>query len=233
MKKPATSPKVHPWRLCPNGEHWVRKHARSTAKHGVHGYCRHNPNGKDELQELEIDEIADRHFAKLKGPPCAKTLGFSQGNKFDDLIRGWTKYWNEVLSPADPLDPNLVKAIIATESGFRTRVENPGNSKIGKARGLMQITDASWRILRDEQGELKDHFVVLDQADLYRANQNICAGIRWLFRKRDTASSKLGRQASWVEAVATYKSYLQDFLKNPEHKKMKEFVEKYEALKKC
>jgi hypothetical protein len=28
------------------------------------------------------------------------------------------KYWNEVLKPETPLDPNLVKALIATESAF-------------------------------------------------------------------------------------------------------------------
>ncbi len=65
------------------------------------------------------------------------------------------------------------------------------------------------------------------------ANQNICAGIRWLFRKMETASAKLRRQASWIETVAEYKSYLKDFIKNPNHKKMQEFIEKYEILKNC
>ena len=111
--------KVHPWRLCPEGQHWVRDHNRSTAKHGVHGYCRHNRGGKDEIEALEIDAIVDQNFGKLSGPPCAKVLGFSQGGKFNALIRGWTKYWNEALDERDPLDPNLVKAIFATESGFR------------------------------------------------------------------------------------------------------------------
>lgn len=148
------------------------------------------------------------------------------------MIRGWTKYWNEVFQPNDPLDPNLVKVIIATESSFRARSENRGNRQIGKARGLMQITDATWRILKDERGELRDHFVVLDQEDLYKANQNICAGIRRLFRKKETAAARLGRKATWIEAVAEYKSYLKEFVRNPHHKKMREFIEKYEKLKK-
>lgn len=230
-KRPPT--KAHPWRMCTDGQHWVRDHDRSNTKHGVHGYCRHNHSGKDEIQELEMGEIADKYFSELKGAPCPKTLGFSQGGKFDDLIRGWTKYWNEVLQPNEPLDPNLVKAIIATESGFRARNENPGNKRIGKARGLMQVTEESWKILKNEKGELKDHFVVLDQDDLYKPNQNICAGIRWLFRKKETASARLKRQATWIETVAEFKAYLKDFIKNPNHKKMKEFIEKYEALQKC
>lgn len=225
--------KPHPWRICPAGQHWVRDHDRSNTKHGVHGYCRHNRSGKDEIEELEMDDIADRYFSKLQGPPCSKALGFSQGNKFDSFIRGWTKYWNEVLNPSEPLDPNLVKAIIATESSFRVRAENPGNRRIGKVRGLMQVTEESWRILKDERGELKDHFVVLDQKDLFKANQNICAGIRWLYQKRDLTSSKLKRQASWIETVANYKGYLKDFQKNPNHKKMREYIDRYETLKNC
>ena len=232
-KKQSRTQSVHPWRLCPYGQHWVRDHQRSNAKYGVHGYCRHNRSGKDELQELEMEEIADRNFKKLKGSPCSKTLNFPQGNKFDVLIRGWTRYWNDVLKPKEPLDPNLVKAIIATKSGFRARAENPGNRRIGKARGLMQITEQTWRILKDERGELKNHFVILDQGDLFNANQNICAGIRWLFRKKETATATLKREVSWIEAVANYKSYLKDFLKNPNHAKMKEFTELYEILKKC
>jgi len=232
-KAPKLSRKKHPWRLCHEGQHWVRDHTRSNTKEGVQGYCRRNRSGKDEIQDLEMDEIASRHFEKLKGPPCPKALGYSQGNKFDTYIRGWTRYWNEVIQPSQPLSPNLVKAIIATESSFRVRAENPGNKRIGKARGLMQVTEESWRILKDEQGELRDHFVVLEQADLLRANQNICAGIRWLFRKREIASSKLKRQATWIETVAEYKAYLRDFLKNSNHKKMRELIEIYEALEKC
>lgn len=225
--------KVHPWRFCPTGQHWVRDHDRSNTRHGVHGYCRHSRSGKDEIQELEMDEIASKFFNKLEGPPCSKALGFSQGNKFDDLIRGWTRYWNEVLQPPEALDPNLVKVVISTESSFRARSENPGNRRIGKARGLMQITEESWKILKDVDGELKNHFVVLDQNDLYKANQNICAGIRWLFRKKETASAKLNRQASWIETVAEYKSYLKEYRKNPNHKKMAEFIKRYETLRKC
>jgi hypothetical protein len=232
-QKKSPENKVHPWRMCPEGQHWVRDHSRSTATHGVHGYCRHNRGGKDEIEAFEIDAIAYKYFEKLKGAPCAKALGFSQGSKFDSLIRGWTKYWNEVLNEADPIDPDLVKAIIATESGFRVRAVNKGNKIIGKALGLMQVTEQSWRILKDEHGELKDHFVVLEHNELFQANQNICAGVRWLYRKRQATSSKLGRRATWLETVANYKGYLKAFQKNPKHKKMGELVERYEKLKKC
>jgi hypothetical protein len=34
------------------------------------------------------------------------------------------------------------------------------------------------------------------------------AAVRWLFHKRELASSYLKRRATWEEAVANYKSYL-------------------------
>lgn len=52
---------------------------------------------------------------------------------------------------------------------------------------------------------------------------NICCGVRWLFRKKITASSKLDRQATWIEAVADYKG----ILKNLPHKWMEIFQHHY------
>ncbi|MBI3018340.1 MAG: hypothetical protein HYY61_00375 [Deltaproteobacteria bacterium] len=45
------------------------------------------------------------------------------------------------------------------------------------------------------------------------ANLNIASGIRWLFRKKETATSKLKKPASWIWAVADYKGYFKDFMK--------------------
>ena len=67
-------------------------------------------------------------------------------------------------------------------------------------------------ILGDDKGELKDHLVKVTDDDLLDPDSNICAGIRWLFRKKDTASSRLGRQATWEEGVEDYKSYLTDII---------------------
>lgn len=68
------------------------------------------------------------------------------------MIAGWTKYWNEVLLPKDNLDPNLVKALIATESGFNPDAKIKVGKKAGYARGLMQVTDWALNILKDEGG---------------------------------------------------------------------------------
>lgn len=235
-------PKLHPWRLCPMGEHWVRENTRRvkpSKKHpferttSVAGHCRDNPSGKDQLYSDEMEEIADYRFGDLKGGPCPLELGFgADGTRYDSLIRGWTKYWNEVLKSKPSLDPNLVKALIASESGFDSKSDNKKKGK-GRARGLMQVTDETLEILAKEKGELKDHLINVDQEDIYDPNFNICAGIRWLFHKRNLVSAKLGRKATWEEAVAGYKHYLEGYLKNPNYRGMKKFRKYYQRLVKC
>lgn len=239
------SKRKHKWRACPLGQHWVRTHLRQVriSKKNpsgfteVEGHCRHNRSNKDEIYKDELDKIANDFFDKLKGEPFPCDLGFNKtktynGNSYDKLIRGWTRYWNEVLKPKDPLDPNLVKALIASESGFNTKSENIA-SKGNKARGLMQVTDQTLKILKDEKGELKNHLVDLDQQDMYDPNANIGAGIRWLFRKKETASARLKREATWEEAVAEYKAYLHLVLKNPKIKfeNLEKFYKYYKKLK--
>jgi len=234
-KKSAKKQKAHPWRICPGGEHWVSSHPRRT-KNGatqVTGHCRTNPSRKDQIYSGELKRISDGYFSYIEGKPTADNLGFKyRGNKYDEVIAGWTKYWNEVLSPNEPLDPNLVKALIATESGFDREAKVRAGKKAGWARGLMQVTDWALEILKDEKGELRDHLIDLNQQDMTDASLSIAAGIRWLHRKRETASAKLKRPATWLEAAADYKSYLEQWRNDPDHKQMKKLVNFYERLKK-
>lgn len=231
-RKPKQSQK-HPWRLCPAGKHWVRLHSRSNAPL-VKGYCRTNFSHKDQIYHAEMGEIAEGHFAKLKKTDLPN-LGLEEyegSDKYDQLIGGWTRYWNEVLKPDVPLDPNLVKALIATESRFKPNAKVRAGKRAGIARGLMQVTDWTAEILKDEKGELLDHLVNADQKELYDPNLNIAAGIRWLYRKRETASAKLKKKADWIWAAADYKSYLEPYKKNQKHKQMNKLIEHYERLKK-
>lgn len=210
---PGPPKRTHSWRLCPPGEHWVRAHPLrlppseknplgSTTTRRSH--CANNPTGKDQLYPDEILEIAEKHFTGLKNGPCGIDLGFKgKGKKYDHLIAGWTQYWNDVLNSSDPLDPNLVKALIASESGFRPGILAKQKDPTS-ARGLMQVLDSTRKILGDEKGELKDHYLTLRRADLDDPNVNICAGIRWLFQKRKLAGSR-GREATWVETIYKYK----------------------------
>lgn len=243
-KKNSTQPqKAHSWRLCPSGEHWVRTHplrtppSRKNPTGGLttrHGHCAHNPTGKDQLYPDEIHEMAEQNFSRIKERPCPIDLGFkNKGDQYDDFIAGWTKYWNEVFKPKTPLDPNVVKALIASESGFNPKMlANKKNSN--SARGLMQILNSTRKNLGDEKGELKDHFLTVTKNELNDPNINICAGIRWLFQKQILASSYLGREASWEEAVMNYKGKMKSKPDDPEATKQKKIFQKYfDQLDKC
>lgn len=223
------SKKVHEWRPCPLGEHWVITHPLKTKSGKIttrHGHCANNPSKKDQIYSDELNFIAENFFDKLSGPPTSNTLGYSQGNKFDKYIRGWCKYWNDIFDPIERLDPNLVKALIATESGFRAEIKIKDGKGQGHAIGLMQITDATQTILHDEKGELKDHLVNVNQNELTNPNFNIASGIRWLFRKREIASSKLSKEAPWFETIMIYKGY-----KDINHTQMKKLIDLYKRLK--
>jgi hypothetical protein len=191
------------------------------------GGCVHNPSGKDQIYSEEMKIISDSEFSNLTVAPAGKALGFSQGNKFDSEIRGWCKYWNEVLGGDNPIDPDLVKALIATESGFRSSVRIKDGSGQGHATGLMQITDATRKILSDEDGEIHDHLVNVSEAELKDPSLNIATGVRWLFHKRNLAAKRLRREASWEETIMVYKGY-----KKKDHPQMNKFMKTYQELKK-
>lgn len=107
-------PAVHPWRVCPYGEHWVKTHPLDVPPNKKnpegsittrHGHCARNPSGKDQLYPEEIREIAAQNFSDLKNMPCQLELKWpGKAGQYDKLIAGWTQYWNEVLKPDEPLD---------------------------------------------------------------------------------------------------------------------------------
>lgn len=242
------NPPIHPWRPCPGGHCWVRMHPRQVKPSPknpsgytmVDGHCRINAKKKEMIHLDEISRISEQHFKNLKNKPCPDNLGFkaknADGRAYDDLIAGWTQYWNDIFQPQERLDPNLVKALIASESGFnkKSSARVPG-TKNDRAHGLMQITDSTIRILNDEKGELKDHFIKVNKTEILDPSANIYAGIRWLFHKKRLTSAKLRREATWLEAIASYKAYLNEMLKNPDviPTGMKNLNDNYEVLKKC
>ncbi len=241
--------KSHLWRLCPIGEHWVTDHPLwippTDNRPGYYttrdGHCAINPNRgknkkiKDYLTTDEMQMIADTYFENLSGPPASGKLSdYSDADSFDHFIRGWTKYWNDIFKPDEPLDPNLVKALIATESTFRLQPPTPNAGIAGKAHGLIQLTDQAIKALGDPNGELLNHLVKISTEDTSDPNLSIGAAVRWLFRKRDLASHRLKRQATWREAIAEYKSYLPDMVsgKDPNPQQMKKLDKIYGRLKK-
>lgn len=237
----AKNQNIHPWRLCASGRHWVREHIMHTPPSKKnpggsttirHAHCANNSSGKDQLYPDEIQEMAQRNFSKVEEKPCPFDSEFKEkGSQYDDLIAGWTKYWNDVLKPDTSLEPNMVKSLIATESGYNPKILANKKDQ-NSARGLMQVTNKSRKILGDEKGELKDHYLTLTREELYDPSNNICAGIRWLFRKREIASSLLKRTATWEEAIYEFKGGRTVSTKEAK-KLMDRFDKKLEELSKC
>ena len=122
----------------------------------------------------------------------------TKDHPYDALIVGWTNHWNAVFKPKEALEPNLVKALIASESSFNPTIV------VGDAYGLMQIMTKTLEHLVNPS-ELKNHFIQLQPVDLLNPNLNICTGIRWLFRKKQIAMSK--HCLGWREAVREFKGY--------------------------
>jgi len=180
--------------------------------------------------------IADKHFSSLSGPPAAGKLPeyVVGADKFDHFIRGWTKYWNDVFRPDEPLDPDLIKALIASESSFELKPLSQNAGAAGQAHGLIQLTDQTIKALGDPKGELLNHLVKISTEDTSDPNLSIGAAVRWLFRKRELASLRLKRQATWREGIAEYKAYLKDMAsgKDPNPAQMKKLDHIYGRLKK-
>lgn len=116
--------------------------------------------------------IRDRHLRRLKGtylgaaeiesifknynrngiafPTKGKLTDYKDADKYDEAIAVWTDYFNKKFNADPPLDPDVVKALMASESGFR--VDPPENKK---AFGITQITPSTLNIVQDPKGETK------------------------------------------------------------------------------
>ncbi len=139
----------------------------------------------------------------------------------------WTDYFNKKFEANPSLDPDVVKALIASESGFR---DDPPENKI--AFGIAQITPETFKALQNPNGEVKD-FIFNDfcKKDLKDPNINIPMAVRWLHRKKRLAEGKLGRSATPEEIILEYKGLLKS--KSDEKKRaLKNFNEHYDDLKK-
>lgn len=171
--------------------------------------------------------IVDQHLRRLKGtyldpdeirsvfknydrkgliyPTSERLVEFKKrADAYDEVIAVWTDYFNKKFSANPPLDPDVMKALIASESGFRP---NPPENKI--ALGITQITKKTLKIIQDPKGETKDFiFNKIRQKDLKDPNIAIPMGVRWLLYKSKRAAAKLGRAPTHEEIILEYKGLL-------------------------
>lgn len=178
------------------------------------------------LDKKEIDKIVKGYDLKKIIHPKSNRLPYSDSDKYEELMAIWTDYFNKKFPSDSLLDPDVVKALIGSESGFDIDPVNP------QAFGIAQITKQTFKALQDPKGEVKEFtFTKFILKDLKDPKIAIPMAIRWLFRKKRLAQGKLGREPSAEEIILEYKGLLKsksDYQKNA----LKKFKELYALLKK-
>jgi hypothetical protein len=181
------------------------------------------------LSANDIRSIASTYDRKKITYPADDALDFKDGSKYDELIAIWVDYFNKrfgVAPPNAPLDPDVIKALIASESEFKRDPRNP------KAIGIAQITPAALKALLNPEGEVKELiFKGIRQMDLKDPEIAISMGIRWIFRKRRLAEGKLGRSPTPEEIILEYKGLLKSS-RDYQQKALDNFRKNYARLKK-
>ncbi len=162
--------------------------------------------------------------------PTSKKLlkEYRDSDNYDDLIAVWSDYFKKKFKSENPIDPDVVKALIASESSFKA---DPKRNRI-IARGLTQITKSTHKILQDPQGESREFiFKNILQRDLADPNISIPMAIRWLYRKQQTAASKLKRVPTHEDIILEYKGLLKS---NSAYKQkgLSKYRQAYDKLKK-
>ena len=206
----------------------------------THGACllaKKNPTGRTivdrHLRHVDgqyldpglIDEVFISYNRKNILLPGKGKLLLPNEDKYDDYIAVWVGYFNKKLNLKSPLDPDVVKALIASESTFKPHSIN------AKATGLTQITTDTLKILHNLSGESKDFvFKDIQKKDLKNPNVSIALGVRWLAYKKQYADKILKRVATSDEVIQVYKGILND---NSDRAKriMKDYRGFYEKLK--
>ncbi len=143
-----------------------RKKVTTVREHPLHvPVSKKNPRGTT---------IRDHHLRRLKGtyldtaeieslfknynrkgiiyPTKGKLNKYKDADKYDEVIAVWTDYFNKKFNADPPLDPDVVKALIASESGFRA---DPRENK--KAFGITQIIPDTLKIVQDSAGEALEY----------------------------------------------------------------------------
>lgn len=173
-----------------------------------------------------IEETFEKYTKKGLTYPAKSKLKVPNEDKYDDYITVWVDYFNKKIGLRNPLDPDMIKALIASESTFKPDAINK------QATGLTQITIDTLKILQDLSGESKD-FVFKDirKKDLKNPNVSVALGVRWLAYKQKYAERILKRSVTSDEVIQVYKGILNDKSKTAE-RIMEDYRKFYEKLKK-
>lgn len=155
------------------------------------------------LDEKEIYKIANGYSLKGIKKPSKDNLESVDGNLYDNQIALWTNYFNKLFNITPALDPNMIKALIGSESNFKVDARTP------QAIGIAQITKQTLKIVQDPNGEVKDFiFSNISQKDLENPDIAIPIAVRWLTHKKSMVEKKLGRPSTHEDIILEYKGLL-------------------------
>lgn len=227
--------KQHDWKICQAGSYFVKAHYKviNSKKHHWSAHCRKGKSTKSVLNLDEIHEIS-KNFNKTKlKMPTEYKFRSSIGNKYDLLIAGWSKYWQDVFKVQSKISPTFIKTLMMSESGFRKDVTATTHNRPGQAMGLMQITDYTFKLIQESEKELRNHAFRIKRKDLFDPNVNICVGVRWLYRKREIAKYFLKKEPSEFEIAQEYKGIRKDKSQkaNGQRKNFKNLVKELKSAK--
>ncbi len=235
MMKMAT--KKHPWKFCPAGSYYVKAHYKTIngKEHYWSAHCRDCKGKKYVLNTDEMDLIAERFKKEKLTMPKSYNFGTlsGRGNKYDYLIAGWVKYWSDIFGKNNKISVHFVKILIMSESSFNLQASATTHNILGKAMGLMQITDYTLKLIQENNKELRNHAFNLKRDDLFDPNVNICVGVRWLYRKREITKYFLKKEPSEMELAEEYKGIRNDksFKAKKQRERFKELYAKYKTVK--
>lgn len=211
----------------------VREHSRNvpvskknpTGVTIVDKHSRHLHGTFLDINEIE-KTVKNYNLRKIIFPKADKLEEYPNSDKYDDLIAIWTDYFNNKFPSDSLLDPDVVKALIGSESDFELDPKNP------LAIGIAQITKETFKSLKDPKGETKDFiFIKITLKDLKNPDIAIPMAIRWLFRKKRLAQGKLGKEPTAEEIILEYKGLLKSKSQYKD-KAITKFRKLYERLKK-
>lgn len=200
--------------MCPIGSHVVKGHYRKCAsgtKTWVDTHVRKNRSKKNKKKVMYLPENLLYIFwnSKKKYPNLKKIKGFPPHNEIDGLIQFWFDYWkSQGLKFHPSMKPLHIKALIATESSFRTHV-SAGSST---ATGLMQLLAPTLQRLKgvkhNNYREVDSQFVSISKKERKDPVLNIAAGTRWLSHKYEQLLKiRKNKGVSLKEAIKYYHSW--------------------------
>jgi len=177
------------------------------------------------LKKIEVTVLADdgvdgeNSAGVIRPYTCGGAVCKEDYNRYDEIISDVVSYWNnEFLKdtdpPDEPLDPNLVKAMIYQESrmGFD---ETAGIN-------VMQVGNKGDPSILTLRGKLPEYWIhngklilLKYDAKVETIKDSINWGVRWLYHKAQGSTSDNKRYwVSWREAVVNYGPPKEEYAKN-------------------